>query len=198
MKMIKKFEDFDLGRFSDTDSDEQEWLDHVSKVEMEDDIEDDEIYDEEETEDCEDCVTDEAPRRKTWGDEVIENRIIKSFDKFSSINEEGLFSSKLELYVIEELEKNIAKYIAQGVDAARSGIKFTYDKTGWGNKTTADMSELKESDFKEAYELVKNNNFKTKVEFPNSNVELAWKYIERSAEYSASRKGGDRTFGSGS
>jgi hypothetical protein len=82
MKMIKKFEDFDLGRFSNTDSDEQEWLDHVSKVEIEDDMEDEEIYDEEETEDCEDCVTDEVPRRKTWGDEVIENRIIKSFDSF--------------------------------------------------------------------------------------------------------------------
>jgi hypothetical protein len=101
MKMIKKFEDFDLGRFSDTDSDEQPWLDYVSNVnnpEMEDDIEDEEMPID--MEDCEDCEVEDhedkfadIPRRKTWGDEVIENRIIKSFDKFSSINEEGFFMS---------------------------------------------------------------------------------------------------------
>jgi hypothetical protein len=68
MKYLKKFENFDLGRFSEMDSDEQEWLNHVKDINGDEydseDVLDDEIEDEDEIE----------MRRKVWGDEVIEKK----------------------------------------------------------------------------------------------------------------------------
>jgi len=87
MKYLKTFENFgdqDLGRFSDVDSDEQEWLDKVNPstdgLEDEDDEfgnefedEDSEMEDEME-EEMEDEMGEEPVRRKTWGDEIVENK----------------------------------------------------------------------------------------------------------------------------
>jgi hypothetical protein len=155
MKMIKKFEDFDLGRFSNTDADEQEWLDHVkgeqeqeidNEIEISD-LEEDDFYtrdddfsdNEEEEEDCEECET-EVPIRKTWGDEVIESRIIKSFDNFSSINEEEVIGKAVEFFTgkkpgkdedfdkrKESFEKEIEELEAK-VDKNPDKYEFNKDK----------------------------------------------------------------------
>jgi hypothetical protein len=72
MKHLKRFENFDLGRFSEADSDEQEWLDHVKDIN--DDEMDFELEDEEDSlEDEEENMEEEREmRRKVWGDEVVE------------------------------------------------------------------------------------------------------------------------------
>jgi len=89
MKYLKTFENFggtDMGRFSDVDSDEQEWLDKVNPstdgLEDENDEfgneqegdERDEHFEEEEREEEEDFEEEEPVRRKVWGDEIVEKK----------------------------------------------------------------------------------------------------------------------------
>lgn len=89
MRYLKTFENFgpdDMGRFSNTDADEQEWLTHI-KPEEENGL-DNEL---EETDECPACSGEGCPechdeleeegeegqhgfRRKVWGDEVIEKK----------------------------------------------------------------------------------------------------------------------------
>ena len=97
MKHLKRFENFaqdDMGRFSDVDSDEQDWLTHINKEEEEDEMEEEEdeleaeFQEEDEMEEEEDEMEEEPRRRKVWGDEVIERK------KFLSFKESGLKEPK--------------------------------------------------------------------------------------------------------
>lgn len=92
MRYLKTFENFgpnDMGRFSNTDSDEQEWLTHI-KPEDEKEEEEPGLKNEFE-EECAEChgegcpackpedeneeeTSNEPRRRKVWGDEVIERK----------------------------------------------------------------------------------------------------------------------------
>ena len=76
MKHLKRFENFDLGRFNNED-DNHEWVDDVEEV-------DDDVYDDEfdELED-EDEIEDEENemRRKVWGDEVVEKKKTFTYKK---------------------------------------------------------------------------------------------------------------------
>jgi len=90
MKYLKTFENFggtDMGRFSEMDSDEQEWLDKVNPnkegFEEESDEfgnehehdEHEERFEEEEEEEREEEDFEEEPvRRKVWGDEIVEKK----------------------------------------------------------------------------------------------------------------------------
>lgn len=79
MKYLKKFENFDLGRFSNEDEDNHEWVEDVEDVEDEcetcdDDIDEDEIEDEE-----------NEMRRRVWGDEVVEKKSTKTSYKKSGL-----------------------------------------------------------------------------------------------------------------
>lgn len=75
MVYIKRFENFDLGRFSEEENEEQNNL--VNDVQNVDDF-------------CEDCIDDESfyekdddddeSKEKVWGDEVIES-FMKRFHK---------------------------------------------------------------------------------------------------------------------
>jgi len=109
MRYLKTFENFasdDMGRFSDTDSDEQEWLTHIKKEEEEGEEESglrNEFDEEEESgcpacggEGCPDCKPEEEEeeeenkpgfRRKVWGDEVIEKKKF-NFEKKKSDKKE--------------------------------------------------------------------------------------------------------------
>ena len=82
MKYLKKFENFDLGRFSNEDEDNHEWVEDVE------DVEDDE-YDtlENEDDEDEDEIEDEENemRRRVWGDEVVEKKSTKSSYKKSGL-----------------------------------------------------------------------------------------------------------------
>ena len=73
MKYLKKFENFDLGRFNTEEgSDEQDWIEDVEDVE---DEEDETYFDEDEVEDDEESQDEESEmRRRVWGDEVVEKK----------------------------------------------------------------------------------------------------------------------------
>ena len=73
MKHLKKFENFDLGRFNEDEEDEKQ--DFIEDVE---DVDDnyEEVEDEEEFEDEED--EEENQRRRVWGDEVVEKKKINA------------------------------------------------------------------------------------------------------------------------
>lgn len=102
MKHLKRFENFaqdDMGRFSDVDSDEQDWLTHIKKEdemeEEEDEMEEEEedgleaeFHEDEEMEDEEEEEEEHIHRRKVWGDEVIERK------KFLSFKDSGLKNPK--------------------------------------------------------------------------------------------------------
>ncbi len=78
MRYLKTFENFDFGdRFSETDSDEQDWLSHVkqTKYGSEDEME------EEECAPCEDDEMEEEEMEDTprvWGDEVVEKKKVNA------------------------------------------------------------------------------------------------------------------------
>ena len=89
MKHLKTFENFgdkdqDLGRFSDVDADEQDWLKEINPNNDGFEDEDDEFGNEMEDEDSEmeddmedemeDEMGEEPVRRKTWGDEIVEKK----------------------------------------------------------------------------------------------------------------------------
>jgi hypothetical protein len=82
MRYLRTFENFtDMGRFSDVDSDEQEWLDKINtsnkfrKDEEEEDYDENtEIEESEEENDFDEFQSEEPMRRKVWGDEVIESK----------------------------------------------------------------------------------------------------------------------------
>lgn len=98
MRYLKTFENFtDMGRFSDVDSDEQEWLDEINpsnELEEDEDEEyiDDEDYDvngEEEEDDFDEFEGEEPMRRKVWGDEVIESKKNKKKPDFMDVDKDG-------------------------------------------------------------------------------------------------------------
>jgi preprotein translocase subunit SecD len=85
MKHLKKFENFDLGRFSETENEKDELVNNIETVnddededyeledETEDEDEDEDFVDEDETED------ENERRRRVWGDEnVVEKKKINS------------------------------------------------------------------------------------------------------------------------
>jgi hypothetical protein len=76
MKYLKKFENFDLGRFTEEEEEEnQETQDFIEDVEdVEDDCEICDTDDEDEDEDSDDDNTEENQRRRVWGDEVVEKK----------------------------------------------------------------------------------------------------------------------------
>jgi len=77
MKYLKRFENFDLGRFNN-EEDNDEWVEEVEEVEDEFDSYEDEAQDEDE--DYEDEAQDEENemRRRVWGDEVVEKKSTKT------------------------------------------------------------------------------------------------------------------------
>jgi hypothetical protein len=118
MRYLKTFENFDhddMGRFSGTDSDEQEWLTHIKP----EDEEEEESglrneFDEEggecpmcHGEGCPECKPDEEEeegeeeehhpgfRRKVWGDEVIEKKKF-NFEKKKGEKKEDKKADKKE------------------------------------------------------------------------------------------------------
>lgn len=77
MAIIKRFEDYDMGRFSEDE--DKEWMNNVEEQDIEDDetIEDDSDQDYDEIEDEESEEEEEEARRRIWGDEVVEKSISK-------------------------------------------------------------------------------------------------------------------------
>jgi len=85
MKYLKKFENFDLGRFSREEDEENAWLDKID--DMSDELMDDEMLpgdlgfeDEDDfyTEEDEDDLDGEREmRRRVWGDELVEGLTAK-------------------------------------------------------------------------------------------------------------------------
>ena len=83
MKHLKTFEKFDLGRFSETEEEKNDWNDNVDEVE---DIDGDDVFDDNEFDDVlnndEDEKVDEEgddieSRRRIWGDELVEGLTAK-------------------------------------------------------------------------------------------------------------------------
>lgn len=95
MKHLKKFENFDLGRFSEKDDDEK-LVNDINTLDGEEDF--DSIFDDEEDEDLwddedndENNLEDEEGR--IWGDEIVEKKKNKKKKKFS-YKESGLNNPK--------------------------------------------------------------------------------------------------------
>jgi hypothetical protein len=88
MKYLKRFENFDLGRFSREEDEENAWLDKID--DMSDNFDDEEILpgdigsleDDEDDfyEDDEDSDLDDERemRRRVWGDEVVEKKKVNA------------------------------------------------------------------------------------------------------------------------
>ena len=76
MKYLKRFENFDFGRFNN-DEENEEWVEDVEEVE---DDECDTCNHDDDDEDYEDEAQDEENemRRRVWGDEVVEKKSTKS------------------------------------------------------------------------------------------------------------------------
>lgn len=75
MKYLKKFENFDLGRFNDEDEEKKDLINNVERLDCE-------SCDDEGCELCDDVDLDEEDtdeeevRRRVWGDEVVEKKKI--------------------------------------------------------------------------------------------------------------------------
>lgn len=83
MRHLKKFENFDLGRFSETEEEKKDIFDEINdiddydKMETEteldlDEMDEEEIEDKENIDEEEDEENDQDMRTRVWGDEVIE------------------------------------------------------------------------------------------------------------------------------
>jgi hypothetical protein len=76
MRYLKKFEAFDLGRFAETEEEENKWMEETNPLEDEDcetcgdDIIDD--YEDEYEDEYDEEGNDIEMRRKVWGDEIVE------------------------------------------------------------------------------------------------------------------------------
>lgn len=119
LKYLKTFENFgdeDMGRFSNMESDEQDWLNHIKGEESEEVGEEGEESEEggcpscgSHNEECPDCqaMEDEeeieepnVARRRVWGDEVIEKKKEKEEEKDSkkdSKKDSGLSAKQKKL-----------------------------------------------------------------------------------------------------
>lgn len=91
MRHLKTFENFDPtdshSRFSGSDSDEQEWLTHIKPKEtgLDNEFEEEcpECGDESGCPSCKPEDEEETPRKKVWGDEVVEEPIKLERKKFN-------------------------------------------------------------------------------------------------------------------
>ncbi len=81
MNHLKKFENFYVDNDTSMESDEQEYLDQLKKSRSRKEEE------EEEEEDCDSCDID-SPRKKVWGDEVVEGKKTKDKKKKEDKKEE--------------------------------------------------------------------------------------------------------------
>lgn len=131
MRYLKTFENFgpnDMGRFSNTDADEQEWLTHIKPEEEE---EEESGLGNEFEEECPECrgegctlcepeeeeTSNDPRRRKVWGDEVIEKKKFnfekkgkkedKKDDKAEKKGKKGLTAGQKKLP--EAMQKAILK-----------------------------------------------------------------------------------------
>jgi hypothetical protein len=117
MRYLKTFENFtDMGRFSDVDSDEQDWLDKINPSPEDE-------FDEDETEECEPCDDndeeydfddeedfdefggEEPMRRKVWGDEVIESKKNKKKPDFLDVDKDGNKKESMKKALKDKEEK---------------------------------------------------------------------------------------------
>ena len=105
MKHLKKYEAFDLGRFSEED--ENDWMDDTDKnnVEgVESDMEDElnqEMEDEKEEEESE----EEAMRRRVFGSEIVEKAKTEKEDK----SDEDKYLTKGQKKLPQKLKDSIIK-----------------------------------------------------------------------------------------
>jgi hypothetical protein len=85
MKYLKRFENFDLGRFNNEEEDNHEWVEDVEDVEDEEcePCEDEDEYEDENSE-------EDDMRRRVWGDEVVEKKSTKK----TSYKKSGLKNPK--------------------------------------------------------------------------------------------------------
>lgn len=83
MKYLKKFEAFDLGRFSETEEEKNDWMEEVNPLEDEDncltcgDDDEDVLDDYAEEEEVDEEGDDIEMRRRVWGDELVEGLTAK-------------------------------------------------------------------------------------------------------------------------
>lgn len=84
MKHLKRFENFDLGRFNNEEENNHEWVEEVEEVEDEFDTIEDEDEDDEENSEEDDM------RRRVWGDELVERKSTKK----TSYKKSGLKNPK--------------------------------------------------------------------------------------------------------
>lgn len=84
MKHLKRFENFDLGRFNNEEENNHEWVEEVEEVEDEFDTIEDEDEDDEENSEEDDM------RRRVWGDELVEKKSTKK----TSYKKSGLKNPK--------------------------------------------------------------------------------------------------------
>lgn len=105
MKYLKKFENFDMGRFSREEDEENEWLDTID--DMSNNFEDGEIlpgyigsFEEDEddfyaNEDEDEDLDDEREmRRRVWGDELVEGLSAKQKKKLPKGLQDAILKNK--------------------------------------------------------------------------------------------------------
>ena len=115
MKYLKRFENFDLGRFNKEDEEENhEWVEDVEEVE------DEEAQEEaQEDEDEDENSEEDEMRRRVWGDEVVEKKSTKK----SSYKKSGLKNpKKADLNKdgkISEYEKKRGKAVQKAVQGEK-------------------------------------------------------------------------------
>lgn len=85
MKYLKKFENFDFGRFNNDDNDDaQDWIEDVEDVDDEESID---SFEDEDDNDEENLEDEREMRSKVWGDEVVERK--KAKPDFLDIDKDG-------------------------------------------------------------------------------------------------------------
>lgn len=127
MKYLKTFENFDMGRFSQTDADEQEWLTNIhqsNKGEEECEpcgSEGEEEMEEEPFEDEADEM-EEPFRRRVWGDEVVEGK--KAKPDFLDLDKDGNKKESMKKAAKDAKEKKDDKKEEKGKGLSKAQQKL--------------------------------------------------------------------------
>ena len=79
MKYLKKFEAFDLGRFSENGEEENDWINDVEELDSDCETcgDQDELFDDHLDDEVDEEGDDIESRRRVWGDELVEGLTAK-------------------------------------------------------------------------------------------------------------------------
>jgi hypothetical protein len=128
MKYLKTFENFDMGRFSQTDADEQEWLTQTHQMNKQGEEECEPCGTEGEEEMEEEPFEDEADemeepfRRRVWGDEVVEGK--KAKPDFLDLDKDGNKKESMKKAAKDAKEKKDDKKEEKGKGLSKAQQKL--------------------------------------------------------------------------